>query len=566
MEAAGWAGWWRLGETAGTTAVDAAGANDGTYVGSPTLGRPSTIYGDPDKSIAISGAKYVTVPDAAALDLGDTFTLFARVQLTALGTEMGIIAKGSNGYYLRIEEDGRVALLKQNSISVAYSLATLSADGLDHTIAVTKNGASVKIYVDGEEGTNPSHPTEVIANTASPLLIGTGTTTTEHGNFARLDEVAVADGVLSAEVLLALHKAAAGPPPPLFFAGLVQADFDEQAEPGAITEVPDPAGSGETVFEFTVSNEDTLGDPETVRAQLLSPNLITDGMEFWARNAFYLPADFPEAEIDFIQLLEWPYGPPFSGSPPFGIKFANVDEGPPMMLWQRNSTYAFDIPWSVPMRKGRWIEVLTHMRFAKDGWIELWIDGLPVTFFPAGSAHNPNGEEPTTRLEMEVRDKSNDGTANEAIIQSYRKLDNFDSVTSYSKGLLLGTTRSAVEEAGWPVAGGAASTITTTPRPSSLATPKMRVPLRLENGRLGVVEQDSPDNVAACVYALLSYERGSRIEDVNFGVEDPTFDQLPLDVSEWLQQIAVYEPRAQVQTAQEVGDLIGAVLVEVGLT
>lgn len=96
--------------------------------------------------------------------------------------------------------------------------------------------------------------------------------------------------------------------------------------------------------------------------------------------------------------------------------------------------------------------------------------------------------------------------------------------------------------------------------------PKLRVPLRLENGRLALVEQDSQDNVAACVYSILSYERGSRIEDPDFGVESRLFDQMPVDVDEWLEQIAAYEPRAEVQTEQEVGDLIGAVLVEVGLS
>lgn len=96
--------------------------------------------------------------------------------------------------------------------------------------------------------------------------------------------------------------------------------------------------------------------------------------------------------------------------------------------------------------------------------------------------------------------------------------------------------------------------------------PKLRVPLRLENGRLALVEQDSQDNVAACVYAILSYERGSRLEDADFGVEDPTFGTMPIDVDEWLEQIARHEPRAEISTEQEVGDLIGAVLVEVGLT
>lgn len=98
------------------------------------------------------------------------------------------------------------------------------------------------------------------------------------------------------------------------------------------------------------------------------------------------------------------------------------------------------------------------------------------------------------------------------------------------------------------------------------AIPKFRIPLRVENGRLALVEQGSQDNVAGCVYTVLAYERGSRIEDPEFGVESRIFDQMPIDVQEWLEQIAVYEPRATVQTQQEVEDLTGRVLAEVGLT
>lgn len=99
----------------------------------------------------------------------------------------------------------------------------------------------------------------------------------------------------------------------------------------------------------------------------------------------------------------------------------------------------------------------------------------------------------------------------------------------------------------------------------SPAIPKLRIPLRLEGGRLGICEQDSQENVAAGVYTVLSYERGSRIEDGDFGVEDPSFEQLPLDTSEWMEQIAAYEPRAEVQTAEDALDLVALVLVEVGL-
>src|SRR4029077_11516043 len=44
-----------------------------------------------------------------------------------------------------------------------------------------------------------------------------------------------------------------------------------QSAPGAITEVPDPAGSGQSVFKFTVGDSDMLNITPNPRAELLSP-------------------------------------------------------------------------------------------------------------------------------------------------------------------------------------------------------------------------------------------------------------------------------------------------------
>jgi hypothetical protein len=54
---------WRLGETSGTTAVDATGRFNGTYQNSPTLGSSGAIPGDPNTSVTFNGTNQrVTVP------------------------------------------------------------------------------------------------------------------------------------------------------------------------------------------------------------------------------------------------------------------------------------------------------------------------------------------------------------------------------------------------------------------------------------------------------------------------------------------------------------------------
>jgi hypothetical protein len=227
----------------------------------------------------------------------------------------------------------------------------------------------------------------------------------------------------------------------LLFQGLHVSNYWlNQSAPGAVTEVGDPAGSGETVFKMTVSNKDVYpitptGDP---RAQLLTPSSITPGEDFWWSAKFFLPADFPTSVPGWITLMQGAYGPPFNGTPPWHIEVSGNE-----LRWQRNSTYSWDIPWRMPVVRNRWVKVLLHESFGTNGSVEMWIDGQPVTFFGSGT-YNPNHEATTQRLAMKTMDASNNGGPNEMAIQSYRKLGMFESVTLFQGPGRLGTTRTSV--------------------------------------------------------------------------------------------------------------------------
>jgi Polysaccharide lyase len=218
-------------------------------------------------------------------------------------------------------------------------------------------------------------------------------------------------------------------PSDLLFDGSRIADFDLlQAAPGAISEVPDPAGSGETSFQMNVSNNDVypLTPTDNPRAQALSPPIIDSGDEFWLQTKFMLPQNLPSVK-GWMSLVSI-YGAPFEGSSPWQIEVAD-DE----IRWERNETYDWDIPWRMPLVKGRWVSVLLHERFASDGWVEMWIDGQQVSFAAAG-----------TRLEMQTMDSSNDEGANAAKIMQYREEGMFDSASVYFGALKVGTTRASV--------------------------------------------------------------------------------------------------------------------------
>lgn len=279
---------------------------------------------------------------------------------------------------------------------------------------------------------------------AALLLAGTtaaSSAATRH-HVARLaDNVAVYRAPHKRPPLLA-SRPAAQPTSGLLFAGKNIGDFAmNQSAPGAVTEVSNPDDSGESVFEMTVANSDVApitptSDP---RAQLLSPSIIEPGEEFWWSGSFYLPAEFPSSVPGWLTVMEGPYGPPFDGTPPWHIEVNGES-----IQWTRNDTYAYDIPWQMPLVRGQWIDVTVHELFSESGWVEMWVDGQPITFF-SGGTYNPHGEPATTRLQMQTRDHSNDGGPNFTVIQSYREAGIFATVSLLQGPMAIGTTKAAVE-------------------------------------------------------------------------------------------------------------------------
>lgn len=216
----------------------------------------------------------------------------------------------------------------------------------------------------------------------------------------------------------------------LLFEGERLRDFDQvQAAPEAIAEVPDADGSDATNLKMTVDDRDVypLTPTENPRAQALSPPIVDPGDELWLKTELMIPAEMP-AVPGWMALISI-YGPPFQGSSPWQIG-VHGDE----LLWQRNGTYDYDVPWRMPLPRGRWTTILLHERFAADGWVEMWVDGERVVFADGAD-----------RLHMQTVDASNGGGPNSAKIMNYREAGMFNSATVYFGPLLLGNTRASVE-------------------------------------------------------------------------------------------------------------------------
>lgn len=145
LATAGLVSFWELGEAAGP-ALDLKGANPGTYEGSPSRAQASLLPGGEGKSVKLSPTtQFVSVANAASLSVGDVFSIEAIVRPRVIGAARGILSKGTGAYYMRVNAEGKLELLKSQTSSIATATAALSAE-TSYYVLTTKNGAAVKQY------------------------------------------------------------------------------------------------------------------------------------------------------------------------------------------------------------------------------------------------------------------------------------------------------------------------------------------------------------------------------------------------------------------------------------
>ena len=189
--------YWRRGETSGTTATDAKGANTGGYRNGMLLGRPGALLHDTDTSARLDGADdYLTIADHSSLDTGDSFTLEAWVKRSSTSSATKtLVSKGSGGYRLSFVNDV-LTLSHGGSGTIARASVSTTDTASFHHVVATKSGSTVRLYIDGENRTG-GVTNRTVTNTSTALNIGRYTSGTEHFP-GTLDEVAVYGDALSA--------------------------------------------------------------------------------------------------------------------------------------------------------------------------------------------------------------------------------------------------------------------------------------------------------------------------------------------------------------------------------
>jgi phage baseplate assembly protein W len=94
--------------------------------------------------------------------------------------------------------------------------------------------------------------------------------------------------------------------------------------------------------------------------------------------------------------------------------------------------------------------------------------------------------------------------------------------------------------------------------------PHIAFPLRIENGQVATVEQDSVDEVRQNVLAVLNTIVGSRIDAPEYGVPDETFTRQSRNRSAdaYLRAVEDAEPRARLLGEAEIEGMIRRIVLK----
>ena len=197
-------------ESSGQIQDATANANHSTaLVGT---GHTYSQTGRVNNAIQLSAGGF-SVPDSATLDLGDIFTLEAWNKRVTTLTEQVIFTKQSGAYALLWDTD--VLKLQRRGFTVIVgSTITVTDTTTWHHIVATKNGATVKLYIDSVDRTG-TVTNDICANNASALIIGSQPDATFPLG-ATMDEAAVYPTALSAARVLAHYNAASAAAPSLY--------------------------------------------------------------------------------------------------------------------------------------------------------------------------------------------------------------------------------------------------------------------------------------------------------------------------------------------------------------
>lgn len=205
--------YWRLGETTGTATVSEVnnGTMQLTYQTGYTLGIAGAIAGDPDKAVSFTAGATSGSAHQTLQDVGDVFTWESWLKRATFGVANMTPytnGDGSSSFCLRFDADNTLRLDKEGVSTLVNSTVAISNTLWHHCVA-TKNGATVKIYIDGVDVTGVV-TNATMGNPTSYVQIGADTGGVNGFN-GTIDEVALYPTALSAATVLSHYQIGTNP-------------------------------------------------------------------------------------------------------------------------------------------------------------------------------------------------------------------------------------------------------------------------------------------------------------------------------------------------------------------
>jgi hypothetical protein len=194
------AGFWRLGETGGTTAADFTGAFPGTYLNAPTLGSPSLLPAETDKAVGFDGTNdFVRIANAAALNPAAQISVEAWIRPSAIpaaGSFASVVSK-PEAYSLQFNGPKLEFTVMRAGIRYrTQAAAGAVVAGQTYHVVGTYDGARTHLYVNGTDVASIAL-TGVVGSSTNNLNFGSWSGTSERFKGV-IDEVAVYANALSA--------------------------------------------------------------------------------------------------------------------------------------------------------------------------------------------------------------------------------------------------------------------------------------------------------------------------------------------------------------------------------
>jgi hypothetical protein len=250
--------YWRLGETAGTSAADSKGTRSGTYTqaagGGYTLGQTGALANDADKAVLLTRANGGYVKGPSALP-GQTAARSLECWVKAdfnvtFGNIMGDQA-GNSGWFLYCYSAGLIfgAYANGGFRSVATAMLT---NAWHHVVGTWDGLRTLTLYVDGAQVAQYVHGADLVpVASTSPLDAGRSSNGTNYLN-GTIDEVAVYTGALTAAKVLDHYQV-----------GSSSGTCVQAVAPTGLEAVSDAA----TVVQVVVpTSSEALGDASTATA------------------------------------------------------------------------------------------------------------------------------------------------------------------------------------------------------------------------------------------------------------------------------------------------------------